>query len=145
MRIFGTSDYAVSEQGDFTVLQIFGLAAQNKLYLLDQWRGRTSSAVWVEQLFNLHQKWKPIVWAEESGVIQKAIEPAIKSRARQLGVYPYRNHFPRPETRLRARRASEALSKSTTACIFLARHGSGLLRRNFDVSSLVATMIKPMH
>ena len=103
MRIFATSDFAVSEQGDWTVLQIYGLAPQNKLHLLDQWRGRTSSAVWIEQMFHLHQKWKPIVWAEEAGVIKKAIDPAIVSRARQLGVYPYRESY--ASTRDKAARA----------------------------------------
>ena len=104
MRIFGTCDYAVSEgKGDWTVLQVFGLAAQHKLYLLDQWRGRTSSAIWVEHLFRLHQQWQPQVWAEEAGVILKSVEPLITSRARQLGVYPYRVPF--PSTKDKAARA----------------------------------------
>lgn len=42
----------------------------------------------------LHQKWKPEIWAEEAGVILKSVEPLIQSRARQLGVYPYRVPFP---------------------------------------------------
>ncbi len=104
MRIFGTADYAVSEgKGDWTVLQVFGLAAQHKLYLLDQWRGRTSSAIWVEHLFRLHQQWQPQVWAEEAGVILRSVEPLIKSRARQLSVYPYRVPF--PSTKDKAARA----------------------------------------
>jgi predicted phage terminase large subunit-like protein len=104
MKIFATADYAVSEgKGDWTVLMVFGLTADNKLHLLDLWRGRTSTAFWVEHIFRLHQQWQPQVWAEESGVILKAVEPIITAQARQRGVYPYRVPF--PSTRDKSARA----------------------------------------
>src|SRR5262245_41006582 len=51
LHVFGASDYAVtSSGGDYTVHVVVGLDPENKLYLLDLWRGRTSSEVWVDAM-----------------------------------------------------------------------------------------------
>lgn len=88
MRIYGSSDYAVTEgRGDFTVHRIWGVDADDNLYRLAGWRGQTSSAEWIERKLDLIAEHKPLVWFGEAGVIQKAIEPALLRRMRERKIY----------------------------------------------------------
>lgn len=81
VNIYGTSDYAVTDSGgDYTVHRVWGISANGDLYRLDGWRGQTSSDVWIEEKINLIEKWKPLAWFGEGGVIQKAIEPMLRRR-----------------------------------------------------------------
>ncbi len=49
LNIYGGSDYAVtSDGGDYTVHVVIGVDPENRMYLLDLWRGQTSSDVWIE-------------------------------------------------------------------------------------------------
>lgn len=83
LRIYGTSDYAVSEgKGDYTVLRIWGVSASGAIYLLAGWRGQATSDVWIERQCELIRKWRPLCWFGEAGVIQKAIEPMLLARMR---------------------------------------------------------------
>ncbi len=46
LNIYGGSDYAVtSHGGDYTVHVVIGVDPENRMYLLDLWRGQTSSGV----------------------------------------------------------------------------------------------------
>ena len=84
MTIYGTSDYAVTDGGgDYTVHRLWGVDADGVLYRLDGWRGQTSSDVWIEQQLDLIEKWKPVAWFGEAGVIAKAIEPMLIRRMRE--------------------------------------------------------------
>ena len=92
LSVFGASDYAVTEGGgDFTEHGVVGIDEEWKVYLLDWWRGQTSSDEWIERKLDFVKQYDPIVWFGEGGVIQKAIEPALKRRMRQ------RNDFVRCE------------------------------------------------
>jgi hypothetical protein len=49
LNVYGGSDYAVtSDGGDYTVHVVVGVDPDNRMYLLDLWRGQTSSDVWIE-------------------------------------------------------------------------------------------------
>jgi hypothetical protein len=49
LNIYGGSNYAViSLGGDYTVHVVVGVDPENRMYLLDLWRGQTSSDVWIE-------------------------------------------------------------------------------------------------
>jgi hypothetical protein len=88
LRIYGTSDYAVSEgRGDYTVHRIWGVDAEDNLYRLDGWRGQTASDQWIERKLDLVELHKPLAWFGEAGVIQKAIEPALRRRMTERSVY----------------------------------------------------------
>lgn len=88
LSVYGTSDYAVTEgDGDYTVHRVWGVDPDGTLYRLDGWRGQTSSDVWIEKKLDLIAKHKPFAWFGEGGVIQKAIEPALKLRMRDRKVY----------------------------------------------------------
>ena len=82
LRKYGTSDYAVTEDGgDFTCLRIWGVDPTGRIWLLDDgFRGQTSADVWVERQIDLIHRYRPLVWFGEAGVIQKAIEPTLRRR-----------------------------------------------------------------
>lgn len=88
LRYYGSSDYAVTDgAGDFTVHRVWGLSANGDLYRVDGWRGQTTSDVWIERKLDFIDKYKPLAWFGEGGVIQKAIEPMLKRRMRERNVY----------------------------------------------------------
>jgi predicted phage terminase large subunit-like protein len=88
LRIYGASDYAVTEgDGDWTVHLIIGVDPDDNIYVLDQWRGQTSSDVWVQSFLDLVKKWKPLMWVEEQGQIIKSIGPFLEKRMREERTY----------------------------------------------------------
>ena len=88
LAVYGSSDYAVTDgDGDWTVHRVWGVSPDGDLYRLAGWRGQTTSDVWIEKLLDLCKTFKPLCWFGESGVIQKAIEPALKRRMRERAVY----------------------------------------------------------
>ena len=88
LNIYGTSDYAVTDEGgDWTVHRVWGLSPDGALYMLDGWRGQTSSDKWIEEKLALIKRWKPFAWFGEGGVIQKSIEPALKRRMREAQIF----------------------------------------------------------
>lgn len=95
MRVYGGSDYAVTEDGgDYTVHLIVGLDPDGRMYLLDLWRGQKAGDVWIERFCDLVLKWKPIGWAEETGQIKSAIGPFLERRMRERKAYVARKQFP---------------------------------------------------
>lgn len=88
LHLYGTSDYAVTDGGgDYTVHRVWGVAPNGDIYRLDGWRGQTSADEWIEQKLNLIQRYKPIAWFGEAGVIQKAIQPMLTRRMRERKVF----------------------------------------------------------
>lgn len=88
LHIYGTSDYAVTEDGgDYTVHRVWGVDQSGSLWKLDGYRGQVTADVWIETQCDLVAKWKPLAWFGESGVIAKAIEPMLRRRLieRKLG------------------------------------------------------------
>lgn len=95
MRVYGASDYAVTEDGgDYTVHVLVGLDPEGRMYLLDLWRGQKAGDVWIEKFCDLVLKWKPIGWAEETGQIKSAIGPFLERRMRERRAYVARKQFP---------------------------------------------------
>lgn len=95
MRIYGASDYAVTQDGgDFTVHVVVGVDPQHRLYLLDLWRAQASSDKWVEAFCDLVIKWKPIGWAEETGQIKSGVGPFLVRSMIERQAYVAREQFP---------------------------------------------------
>lgn len=94
LRVFGGSDYAVtSEGGDYTVHAVVGIDAQQRLYLLDIWRGQTASDVWIEAWCDLVRQWRPMSWGEEQGQIRSGVGPFLTRRAIERQAYTVRMPF----------------------------------------------------
>jgi hypothetical protein len=88
MHVYGTSDYAVTDGGgDWTVHRVWGVDAQGGIYRLGGWRGQTTSDVWIEEKIALIKRWRPLAWFGEGGVIQKAVEPALRRRMRETSTH----------------------------------------------------------
>lgn len=95
MQIYGGSDYAVtSDGGDYTVHVVVGLDHEERMYLLDLWRGQAASDVWVERFCDLVKEWKPIGWAEEQGQIRSGVGPFLERRQRERSAFVHREQFP---------------------------------------------------
>jgi len=95
LRIYGGSDYAVTEDGgDYTVHAVAGVDPDNRMYLLDLWRHQTTSDVWVEAFCDLVRQWKPLGWAEEQGQIKAGVGPWLDRRQRERQAYCHREPFP---------------------------------------------------
>jgi len=75
-----------SHGGDYTVHVVIGVDPENRMYLLDLWRGQTSSDIWIEAWCDLVCKWKPAFWAEEHGQI------SMRGRMAMLGLYVRQGH-----------------------------------------------------
>ncbi len=88
LRYYGTSDYAVTDGGgDYTVHRVWGVDAGGALYRVDGWRGQATSDVWIERKLDLIDKYKPMAWFGESGVIRRAIEPMLARRMAERRIY----------------------------------------------------------
>jgi predicted phage terminase large subunit-like protein len=95
LRIYGGSDYAVSEgRGDYTVHLVVGCDPDDKLYLLDLWRGQKTPDVWVNALLDLAERYRPQHWAEETGQIRAGVGPFLEKRAFERRVPLFRQTFP---------------------------------------------------
>jgi hypothetical protein len=62
-----------------------GVDRENRMYVLDLWRGQTSSDVWIEAWCDLVKKWKPGFWAEEHGQIISSREAGKSLLFTQFG------------------------------------------------------------
>ncbi len=88
LSIYGAGDYAVTtDGGDYTVLLIVGVDPEDRLYLLDLWRGQTSSHIWVDQWCQMVKRWKPFDWADETGQITSALGPYRDAEASRQRAY----------------------------------------------------------
>jgi hypothetical protein len=63
------------------------------MYLLDLWRGQTSSDIWIEAWCDMVQRWKPALWAEEQGQIISGVGPFLRRRAIERHAYTTHEQF----------------------------------------------------
>jgi predicted phage terminase large subunit-like protein len=85
---YGAGDFAVTEDGgDYTELGIGGFDVKDNLYFTDWWSGQADPSKWFDELFRLNKEHDPVLWAAESGVIKKSIEPFLKNRMRDDGYF----------------------------------------------------------
>jgi predicted phage terminase large subunit-like protein len=95
LAIYGASDFAVTaDGGDFTVHVVVGIDPENRPWLLDLWRGQTSSDIWVESWCDLVEQWKPRGWSFEQGQIKSGVGPFLEKRARERKAYIPIETFP---------------------------------------------------
>jgi predicted phage terminase large subunit-like protein len=95
LHVYGASDYAVtSKGGDWTVHVVVGVGSDDRMYVLDLWRGQSDSSEWIEAWCDLVKKWRPREWAEEGGQINAAVGPFLERRARERQAYTFRRQFP---------------------------------------------------
>ena len=92
LKMYGASDYAVTDgAGDWTVHLVIGLDSAFRPWVVDMWRDRTSSDRWIPPLIELMQEYKPALWLEEKGVIEKSVGPAIDQEQLESGAWTPRD------------------------------------------------------
>ena len=85
LRIYGASDYATMEprhgkkEPDFTEHGVWGVDRVGDLWAIDWWSKQCETDVGIAAFIKLIAFWKPIKWANEGGLIDKAIGPSIRS------------------------------------------------------------------
>ena len=94
IRKYGTSDYAVTDAGgDFTVHRVWAVDPEGDLWLLPGgYKAQASADKWITAQCDLMLEHKPSCWFGEAGVIQKAVEPALRRAMHE--------HTPRVHCRL---------------------------------------------
>jgi predicted phage terminase large subunit-like protein len=115
LHIYGASDYATTDEGgNYTVHIVAGVDPEHNIYILDLWRERTSSDIWVESFCDLVKKWRPLGWAEETGQIKSGVGPFLNRRLMERHLYIARADFPArgsKETRAQSIRGRMAMGK----------------------------------
>ena len=124
LTIYGASDYAVSEEAgktdpDYTVHLVVGVDRQYNVYLLDLWRERKTSDVWVDQFIKMARQWKPVMWAEEQGQIIKGVGPFLQREMMAKKVICARRQFTSATSK--EQRAQIALGLMEMGRIFIPR------------------------
>lgn len=85
LRMYGASDYATMEvqQGkkepDFTEHGVWGVDRIGDIWFTDWWYKQCETDVGINQFIRLVGIYKPVRWANEGGLIDKAIGPSIRS------------------------------------------------------------------
>lgn len=89
MRFYLSSDYAVSpEEGDYTTHVMFGVDHRDRIYVVDCWYGQESPHEWtdsegvehrgwIDAALDLVEKWRPLWWFDEAGVIVRSVGGTI--------------------------------------------------------------------
>ena len=95
LRIYGGSDYATSTKGtsDFTVHAVVGLDPDDRPWLLELWRERASTELWIDAWCRIIKHWQPLSWGEERGQILSGVGPFLERRQRDLRAYTDRQQF----------------------------------------------------
>ena len=94
LRYYGASDYATKHgEGDWTVHMVAGVDKDDEIYVVDLWRQRTTSDAWIESLLDLMERYRPVLWAEEAGQIEKSVGPFIFQRQRERRIWCRREAF----------------------------------------------------
>jgi len=96
LRYYGASDYAVTErsESDFTEHGVFGMDEAGDLWAVAWWNGQEATDVSIDAFLDLFDAYRPEVWWDEGGTIDKAIRLAIRRRMRERKLYPYLSSLP---------------------------------------------------
>ena len=79
--------------GDFTVHVVVGIDPDDRPWLLDIWRERATTDLWIEAWCRLVKHYSPLSWAEERGQILTGVGPYLERRARELHAFTDRQQF----------------------------------------------------
>lgn len=115
LNIYITSDFATIEgDGDWTEHGVFGIDADDNIWVLSWWFGQTASDVWIDKLLDLVLRYQPLCWFGEAGVIRRAVEPSFIRRMRERNVFCRREYISSihdKHIRLRAFQARASMKK----------------------------------
>ena len=86
---YQSSDFATKDSdGDYTELGIFGVDAENKLWVLDWWYKQATTDVWIDAQLDQYKEYNGYASFGETGQIRRAVEPFQKMRSQARRIYP---------------------------------------------------------
>lgn len=105
MVYYAAADFAVStrERSDYTVIAVVGVDSTGKILVRDIRRGRWDANDIVEEMFSVHERYKPELFVVEQGVIHRSIRPFLDREQVVRGVYM--NLYPMTPTKDKMSRA----------------------------------------
>ena len=158
LRYYGASDYAVSDGGgDYTVHIVVGVDHRDNIFVMDLWRGQTGPAESIDAMIALMQKWKPMVWAQEKGVIDRSLGPFMARRMNETKTYIHMAKFASVSDKVT--RAQSILGRVSMSKVMFPRHEEwwpafqseiirfphGRADDQVDAFSLIGRMLAGMH
>jgi predicted phage terminase large subunit-like protein len=88
LTVYMSGDFAVSEdKGDFTELAVWGVDPNENVYMLDWWYGQTTPDAWINALLSKSDRWKPLWFIGEGGVIRRSVEPFLNKEMQNQRIY----------------------------------------------------------
>jgi hypothetical protein len=129
LSFVGAGDYAVSAgKNDFTELGVFGVDTNGALWEMDWWHEQSDTGKSTEQSLDMIARWRPPMWFNEGGVIDKAMGPLFNLRMRERGKID-----PRVWT---DRRTLTSMSDKLAKCQgFIARCNAGMVHFRDNANS----------
>ena len=99
---YQSSDFAVTDddQADYTEFGIFGIDANEEIWVEDWWYGQTTSDKWIDAQLDQIKLHKPFACFGETGQIRRAVEPFQSMRARKRKVYARWEWISRPTNKV---------------------------------------------
>ena len=73
--------------GDFTELGVWGVDHMDNVYALDWWFGQNTADVWIRELLNRVDRFKPLWFVGETGPIRRAVEPYLLKAMTERQLY----------------------------------------------------------
>jgi predicted phage terminase large subunit-like protein len=89
LRIYSASDHAVGtkQRNDPTCLLTVGIDRQSNIYMLDCYWQRQKTDIVTEQMIDMAELRKPLLWWAEKGHISMSIGPFLRKRMNERQVY----------------------------------------------------------
>ena len=156
MNIYISSDYAVSDEGDFTEFGVWGIDTDFNLWALDWWYGQETADVWINELLKLAKQYKPMCSFGETGVIRKAVEPFLTKQMRRDRVFFRQEWITRTTNKVAMARAFQGLAASGKVYIPHTDWGDRLIKQltefpaakhddAVDVCALIGLALEDQH
>lgn len=120
LHLYGASDYAVTEKGgDFSEHGVAGLDGDNNLWFVDWWSGQTTTDESIDAFLDLVIKHSGNLrlWANEGGVIDKAVRPAINRRMRERNAFVDLRSLPSMKDKVA--KVSSFGARASAKCVWL--------------------------
>lgn len=84
LHVYITADWAVTpDGGDQTAIAAWGIDTAGALYALDWWKGQVEPDESIKQFLAMAKRWKPLAAFMASGVIRRALSPALNRAMRE--------------------------------------------------------------
>lgn len=107
---YGAGDYAVTEDaGDWTEQAIAGFDTKEDLWFIDWHSARVTIDKSIDTMFQLEMDNEPMIWAAESGVIKRAMEPYIAKEMQRRRRYFKMEWLPATASKASNAKAFQAL------------------------------------